>query len=142
MNHRRVILSLFVIAAVITGTAGYSSIQAERSVDVAVANEGDAFLAVEGQSPSIQNGTSEDAFEVTNQLGQPVDLTVQVLTAGGDVELGSVPEETIDGDGATADIDARCTGTQDGTLEITVRAESSDGDVMVQVDRSTMVTCT
>ena len=142
MNHRRVILSLFVIAAVITGTAGYSSIQAERSVDVAVANEGDAFLAVEGQSPSIQNGTSEDAFEVANQLGQPVDLTVQVLTAGGDVELGSVSKETIDGDGATADIDARCTGTDGGTLEITVRAESSDGDVMVQVDRSTMVTCT
>jgi uncharacterized protein YcfJ len=145
VNHRRAILALFALAALIAGTAGYTTIQAERSVDVAVADEGEAFLAVEGQTPTVENGSAEPAFEVTNQLGRQVDLTVRESYADGSVGLGAVAggerETTID-HGNSKNVTARCTGTTDGTLEVTVRAESDDGEVSVRIVRSTDVTCT
>ena len=144
MNHRRAILALFALAALIAGTAGYTTIQAERSVDVAVADEGEAFLAVERLSPQMHNGSSKAAFEVTNQLGRQVDLTVRESAADGSVELGSVAgggRETAIDDGGSKEVSARCTGTTGGTLEITVRAESDDGEVSVRIVRSTEVGC-
>jgi uncharacterized protein YcfJ len=147
VNHRRAILALFALAALIAGTAGYTTIQAERSVDVAVADEGEAFLAVEAVSPppEVENGSAEPAFEVTNQLGRQVDLTVRESYADGSVGLGAVAggerETTID-HGNSKNVTARCTGTTDGTLEVTVRAESDDGEVSVRIVRSTDVTCT
>lgn len=144
MNHRRAILALFALAALIAGTAGYTTIQAERSVDVAVAEEGEAFLAVEGLHPTVDNGTSEPAFEVTNQLGRSVDLTVRESYADGSVGLESVAgdgRETTVGDGRSKNVTARCTDTTDGTLEVTVRAESDDGEVSVRIVRSTEVDC-
>lgn len=144
MNHRRAILALFALAALIAGTAGYTTIQAERSVDVAVADEGEAFLAVEGQAPTVENGSAGTAFVVTNQLGRQVDLTVRESYADGSVGLGAVAdggrETTID-DGNSTDVTARCTGTADGTLEVTVRAESDDGEISVRIVRSTEVDC-
>lgn len=146
MNHRRAILALFALAALIAGTAGYTTIQAERSVDVAVADEGEAFLAVEAVSPTpeVDNGSAELAFEVTNQLGRRVDLTVRESYADGSVGLGAVAggerETTID-HGNSRNVTARCTGTADGTLEVTVRAESDDGEISVRIVRSTEVDC-
>lgn len=146
MNHRRAILALFALAALIAGTAGYTTIQAERSVDVAVADEGEAFLAVEAVSPTpeIRNGSAGTAFVVTNQLGRQVDLTVRESYADGSVGLGAVADggrETTIGDGNSNDVTARCTGTTDGTLEVTVRAESDDGEISVRIVRSTEVDC-
>ena len=144
MNHRRAILALFALAALIAGTAGYTTIQAERSVDVAVADEGEAFLAVEGQAPTVENGSAGTAFVVTNQLGRQVDLTIRESYADGSVGLGAVADggrETRIGDGNSKDVTARCTGTTDGTLEVTVRAESDDGEISVRIVRSTEVDC-
>lgn len=144
MNHRRAILALFALAALIAGTAGYTTIQAERSVDVAVADEGEAFLAVEGQAPTVENGSAGTAFVVTNQLGRQVDLTIRESYADGSVGLGAVADggrETRIGDGNSTDVTARCTGTTDGTLEVTVRAESDDGEISVRIVRSTEVDC-
>jgi hypothetical protein len=144
VNHRRAILALFALAALIAGSAGYTTIQAERSVDVAVADEGEAFLAVEGQAPTVENGSSGTAFNITNRLGHQVALTVRESYADGSVELGAVTdggrETTID-DGNSTDVTARCTGTTDGTLEVTVRAESGDGEISVRIVRSTEVDC-
>ena len=144
MNHRRAILALFALAALIAGTAGYTTIQAERSVDVAVADEGEAFLAVEGQAPTVENGSAGTAFVVTNQLGRQVDLTIRESYADGSVGLGAVADggrETRIGDGSPKNVTARCTGTTDGTLEMTVRAESDDGEISVRIVRSTEVDC-
>lgn len=144
MNHRRAILALFALAALIAGTAGYTTIQAERSVDVAVADEGEAFLAVEGQAPTVENGSAGTAFVVTNQLGRQVDLTIRESYADGSVGLGAVADggrETRIGDGSPKNVTARCTGTTDGTLEVTVRAESDDGEISVRIVRSTEVDC-
>lgn len=143
MNHRRAILALFALAALIAGSAGYTTIQAERSVDVVVAGEGEAFLSVEAVSPTpeIENGTEDTAFVVTNRLGRDVDVTVRDFDATGSVGLGGQRSGTTVPDGHTANINATCTGTTNGSLEVTVRAEAGDDEVSVQVVRSTDITC-
>jgi hypothetical protein len=141
VNHRRAILALFALAALIAGSAGYTTIQAERSVDVAVAGEGQAFLSVEAINPEIKNGSEEAAFEVTNRLGQKVDVTIQDSAATGSVGLGGVRSEEVK-NGHTTDINATCVGTADGTLDVTVQAESDDGAIFVRVVRSSDISCT
>lgn len=142
MNHRRAILAVFALAALIAGSAGYTTIQAERSVDVAVAGEGEAFLSVEAinPDPEIDNGSEGAAFEVTNRLGREVDVTIQDSDATGSVRLSGVTSTEVDND-HTTDINATCVGTTDGTLDVTVQAESDDDAIFVRVVRSTDVTC-
>jgi hypothetical protein len=140
VNHRRAILALFALAALIAGSAGYTTIQAERSVDVAVAGEGEAFLSVEAINPEIKNGSEDAAFEVTNRLGREVDVTIRDSDATGSVRLGGVTSTEVNND-HTTDINATCTGTTDGTLDVTVQAESDDGAIFVRVVRSTDITC-
>ncbi|TKX72910.1 hypothetical protein EXE46_15105 [Halorubrum sp. GN11_10-6_MGM] len=145
MRHRRLILALFVLATVITGTAGYSAIQAERSVDVTVADDGNAYLAVENQNNSVENGSTEGVLSVTNQFGREVELTVDDVETTGSVEYDSV-------DGATSDvtlsadeqamINASCTGTDDGELEVMVFVESDDNELSVRTMQVVEISCT
>ena len=144
MKHQRQILSLFVLAAVITGTAGYSSIQAQRSVDVAVANDEDAYLAVETHNQVITNGTTDSALTITNQFGRELALSVQDVTTTGSVKYDSldnsrdrVPIET----GDEINVSVTCDGTSDGTISTVIFAESDDGEISVRTMQDVIITC-
>lgn len=145
MRHRRLILALFVLAALITGTAGYSAIQAERSVDVAVADEETAYLAVESFSPEIENGSQKPALRVTNQFGREIDLSVQDVDTSGSVvydSLGTSNGEVSLKTGDHVEVDVRCSGTSDGTLEIVLFAEGKNDELSVRTLQKVDVTCT
>ena len=146
MRHRRLILALFVLATVITGTAGYSAIQAERSVDVTVADGEDAYLAVENTNDSITNGSTSSVLRVTNQFGREVDLTVDDIETTGSVEYESVnganDKVTLaTGDDRTAVINASCTGTDDGELEVMLIVESDDNELSVRTMQVIDISC-
>lgn len=147
MRHRRLILALFVLATVITGTAGYSAIQAERSVDVTVADDEDAYLAVENTNDSITNGSTSSVLRVTNQFGREVDLTVDDIETTGSVEYESVnganDEVTLEatGDDRTAVINASCAGTDDGELEVMLIVESDDNELSVRTMQVIDISC-
>lgn len=144
MRHRRLILALFVLATVITGTAGYSAIQAERSVDVTVADDEDAYLAVENTNDSITNGSTSSVLRVTNQFGREVDLTVDDIETTGSVEYESV-NGANDGvtlvTGDTAVINASCAGTDDGELEVMLIVESDDNELSVRTVQVIDISC-
>ena len=147
MKHRRLILALFVLATVITGTAGYSAIQAERSVDVTVADGEDAYLAVENTNDSITNGSTSSVLRVTNQFGREVDLTVDDIETTGSVEYESVnganDKVTLGatGEDRTAVINASCTGTDDGELEVMLIVESDDNELSVRTMQVIDISC-
>ena len=144
MRHRRLILALFVLATVITGTAGYSAIQAERSVAVTVADDEDAYLAVENTNDSITNGSTSSVLRVTNQFGREVDLTVDDIETTGSVEYESV-NGANDGvmlvTGDTAVINASCAGTDDGELEVMLIVESDDNELSVRTVQVIDISC-
>ncbi|AZQ14305.1 hypothetical protein [Halorubrum sp. PV6] len=144
MRHRRLILALFVLATVITGTAGYSAIQAERSVDVAVADDESAYLAVESHNPSIKNGSTGGALRVTNQFGREIDLSVQEVDTSGSVAYGSLgnsnSEVTLGADDSVQ-VSVRCNGTSDGGLSVMLFAVGENNELSVRMMQEVDVTC-
>lgn len=144
MRHRRLILALFVLATVITGTAGYSAIQAERSVDVTVADNENAYLAVESLDQSVENGSTGDALRVTNQFGREVDLSVQETDTTGSVAYESLKDsgnEVALGAGDKVSVVVRCRGTSDGTLDVMLFAESDDNELSVRTMQEVDISC-
>lgn len=144
MRHKRLILALFVLATVITGTAGYSAIQAERSVDVTVADDENAYLAVENTNDSIENGSTRGVLRVTNQFGRDVDLAVEDVETTGSVEYDSVGGTNGDVTlhaGEDEEIKASCTGTSDGKLEVMLFVESDDEELSVRTMQVVDISC-
>lgn len=144
MRHRRLILALFVLATVITGTAGYSAIQAERSVDVSVADDESAHLAVESHDPSVKNGSTGDVLRVTNQFGREIVLSVQEVDTSGSIvydSLGHSGDEVMLGTDDSVQVFVRCSGTRDGTLDVMLFAEGENNELSVRMMQEVDVTC-
>lgn len=148
MDHRRAILALFVAAALIAGTAGYDVVRSERSVDVAVAGDGQAYLAFDDEvdDEPIENGTVGTAFEVTNSLGQSVDLradpgqkpevSFEELNASG--ETGNEVDLATN---ETASVEVQCDDLADGTFDLTVEFVAEGDGLSVEATRTIEVRC-
>jgi len=147
MNYRRMLLALFVLAAAVVGNAGYTTIRADRSVDVAVANDENAYLAFSdaGADDAIQNGTTGTARTIDNQLGQEIrlrgteeDSDAGVSFVGLNASSGTSEEVSV-GAGETAEVIVECTDSDDGDVTIAFTAEG-DG-ILVETTRTIDVNC-
>ena len=109
INHRYIIAGILFIAIIITGTTAYDSITADRSVDISVVENKDAYLAIETQD--LENGSEVSAFEFTNNLNRDADLSVDVtdpIQSGASVvNEGDLNEQSIS-DGETAELNIEC----------------------------------
>jgi len=138
MDHGRTVLALFVVAALIVGTAGYDSIQSERSADVEVADDADAYLALEETGATIQNGSTGDVLELTNQFGTSIDVSVTDVSTSGGVTNQGLTASSL-GTGATAAIEVSCTSDSDGT--ITVDIEAAGDGIRFETTKTVAVEC-
>ena len=110
INHRYIIVGILFVAIIITGTTAYDSITADRSVDVSVVENEDAYLAIETQA--LESGSVVPAFTFTNNLNRDADLSVDVTDSIGKsgtsvVNQGDLNEKTIS-DGKTAELKIEC----------------------------------
>jgi hypothetical protein len=144
MNHRSIVVGLFVVAAAVLGTAGYDAVQSDRSVDVTVAPDQEAYLALDRPGEPIQNGTSGDILYVENRFETAVDVTLEEYT--GDTE--SVPEQGLNrttdiGPGERVALSATCATAGTYEVQVDLHAESVDQNVTVTVtDEPIEVECT
>lgn len=144
MNHRRVVLGLFVVAGLIVATAGYDVVQTDRSVDVGTASDADAYLAVSLPTTDVTNGETATILRVENQLGREVDVDVTDVTGDTDVIKTQGLDRNTLSVGESADLSAQVTcDTPDQTYTVTVelRAASDDGSLSVRMSRSVSITC-
>ena len=110
INHRYIIAGVLFIAIIITGTTAYDSITADRSVDISVVENEDAYLAIETRD--LKNGSEVPAFIFTNNLNRDADLSVDVTdsiqkSGASVVNEGDLNEKTIS-DGETAELNIEC----------------------------------
>jgi len=139
-NHLRIVLLLFVVAAAIVGTSGFSVIQAERSTDVAVVDDNQAYLVIETTGNEIKNGSTGTVLTVKNQFAEPVEVTTTSTESPDDITVQGFNSSSID-KRETAGLEVRCSDsrTSDGTITIDLTAEgdetsfeTSNKDVEVQ----------
>jgi hypothetical protein len=140
---RGVALALLVAAAVLlaTGSAGFSEVGADRSTDISVASDRNAYLGIEtvdGNS-GIVGGDPVTVFRLTDRFLS--DVTLTGLTTGSSVV--SIVTSTPAGIGdasAPLEVQVRCTAETNGkTAQFTITAEGPD--VEVSADRAVTITC-
>jgi hypothetical protein len=138
IDHGRAVLALFVIAALIVGTAGYDSIQGDRSADVEVASDADAYLGIQETGNTIPNGSTGSVLVLTNQFGTSVDLRISDVTTSDNVTNEGLTTSTL-GAGDTAALEVTCTSASDGT--ITVDIEASGDGISFETTKTVAVSC-
>ena len=139
MDHKQGILCLFITAATIMGTAGYSTIQSDRTVDVQVAGDDEAYLVINETRSTIDNGSTGTPLELTNQFAESVELSISVKSTQGDITSEGLNRTNIDpGEAAALQVKCEDTQTSDGTITVDITAdgdevsfETSDRDVAV-----------
>jgi len=111
----------------VPAASGFSAVSADRSVEVAVADDDEAYLGVaqELSNTNMSTGTTDIDVTVTNRFGSKITLdTVEVTVNGDTKELESL--------GPGEDGTAKFTGV-DCSREIDVAASGSGVDV--ELDR-------
>jgi len=82
-RHRSLVLAaaVVVLLATVSGTGGFSSAEADRSMDVSIANDDSAFVGFE-QTTEETNQTVNLTVAVTNQLPSGTTLSTVSVTVG------------------------------------------------------------
>jgi len=150
---RRLAVAALVAAAVlaIPATSGFSATSAERPVEVAVVDDGNAYLGLEKKSPTLGNGTHSDVLLVEMMNNFAIDITdIEVSVIEDDASMppnlvnsGSVTDSSL-GPGETADVTAdidcgNAAGSE--TFVVDLSAETADGS-SVELTRDVEVECT
>lgn len=100
MNTQRAVsvaLALAAAALLATGSLGFSSVSAERGVQVNVVDAEDAYVNATACSTNRGNGTSVKV-RVTNQYSEPFSIDQITDEDGDEIARGHVPESLDPGD--------------------------------------------
>lgn len=137
MNTQRAVsvaLALTAAALLATGSLGFSSVSAERGVQVNVVDAEDAYVGVvaceKDSSNSSQNANSVRVW-VTNQYSGPFDVSA-ITSDTGDSVAGPVPETLEPGESerfeslnADYEVTVEVTDGLDATVNVDVYSESN-----------------
>lgn len=150
---KRLALTGFVVAAVlvVASTGGLSAMTADRGVQVSVANDENAFLAIE-TNRITRCGTNHGVFEVQNQFGTDLtDFEAFVVEAHGvRASVKDAPDHLDDGDTVGAvdtgdiDIQVKALGPESDDIEpgsVTVHFEASGRGVGISLNRTVEADC-
>ena len=142
INHRYIIAGVLFIAIIITGTTAYDSITADRSVDISVVENENAYLAIETRD--LKNGSEVPAFTFTNNLNRDADLSVDVTdpiqkSGASVVNEGDLNEKTIS-DGKTAKLNIRCSDARK-SYNIGLQIILETTDIKIDVEREYTLEC-
>lgn len=127
-------------------TAAFSSVSADRSVTVAVADDDDAFLGVERSPVSVpQNGTERTPLlTVTNRFPMPVSMQWNVTDerphARPTIQNVSGPDTLDSGTTGTLQAVVVC-GNSTSVERPTIRVRATSEAVSVEIARSVEVRC-
>lgn len=153
MTRPRFSLALALLAVVVltASTGGFSSVDADRSLEVAVVDDDHALLEIDRGNRSLANGVHRKVRLLTlrNQFGDgPLAVpTVRVVGSGESQppRVGNASVTSDDGGTVKAIVaDVTCANNSNNAevFTVRVRASANDGDVSVRLSRRVRVTCT
>ena len=151
INHRYIIAGILFVTIIITGTTAYDSVTADRSVDVSVVEDGDAYLAIETRD--LENGTEVSAFTFTNNLNRNADLKVDVtdrigkdgasvvnITVGESSDERETSEKIAISNGETAELNIECSDSSKSyNIGLEIILETTN--IEIDVDRKYTLEC-
>lgn len=146
MRFRRLFLIGIFVAVVPTllfGTGSFTSVSAERGLDVSVVDDQNAYLGVTEETlEEGENGGQFTALHLEDQFPGDTDLELEHVETDGDfVTVTTSAGAEIGGPSDPLDVDVRCADDSVGTetVEFSITAEGTG--VKADVDHSVGITC-
>jgi len=150
INHRYIIAGILFVTIIITGTTAYDSVTADRSVEVSVVEDGDAYLAIE--TDDLTNESVVPAFTFTNNLNRDADLKVDVtdpiengasvvnITVGESSDERETSEKIAISNGETAELNIECSDSSKSyNIGLEIILETTN--IEIDVDRKYTLEC-
>jgi hypothetical protein len=144
---RTLSLALAFAAAVgmVFGTAGFTAMEADRGLDVDVANDTGAYLGYDPVADEVHDGESVPVVEYRNQFGVDLgefDVDVSIQSSGStDAAIESVNAPSSLGRGTAAPVNVTLSCPERETVHLRFEADGNGGGVSVSLDRVHEVTC-
>jgi hypothetical protein len=147
VRARRVALAAAALALVATtaSSAGFTSVSADRGVEISTAPDSHAFLTIDHHHPTL-TAQSDDArlVNITNQFAMTLtSVTVTVTHGAGPAELANGPvtlEESLHPGGSlVVTVPVECDGS--GHAEFVVSVDASGPEATVDLTRTVGVVC-
>ena len=141
-----ILLALTAAIGFIFGTAGFTTMDADRGVGINVTEDDNAYLGYEpliDEGENITAGQSTPVVEYHNQIGVNLNaLGVDVLrisSSGPTIETSDAPSQLGRGGAGTVTVTLDCSTTQ--YIDIKFEATGSGSETSVTFDRTLSVTC-
>ena len=151
MKRRQLILLLGGASsgAMSVGTGAFSSVEAERNVEVSVVEDENAYLGLEQVADSVTVGDETKVVRIQNQFATPLDLSVVVKEVnksigginvdGHDLSQGDEADVTLSsGDSVYILVACRESGEE---IPFRLRFDGNAGEASVDKTRKFEITC-
>jgi hypothetical protein len=132
MIDRRLLVLLATIVlttTLVTSSAGVSSVESSRNLQVAVADDSSALLGFNQTVSNTTNGTTTLTLTLTNKFASGTSLTTISVTVGGETTNLAENGSVAPGEQVTATFESVSCG---GSMTV----EASGSEVFVSLDRS------
>jgi hypothetical protein len=153
MTLRRLSIVLLLASAIVlvVGSAGFSTITADRGVNVNVVSDDHAYVGYDTEPITLRtdvNGSAvaqRELVTVTNRFGgyenklEVVDVEYDVTGHAVSITDGSIvtPEPIDPGERGSIDGEVRCHGTEPATVSVTISVEATDVSAELAGDTET-----
>lgn len=127
-------------AAGLQATGAFDGVNAQRDLEVATADDGRAFLAINSEAVSGFDGDTVTLLKLTNRFEQPLtSISATVVSSGNPIDPQTIQTPVGLAQGESGPVQATLNCATDGTVEIQIVAASDNQ--RVQIKRFVQVTC-
>ncbi|MFP9060843.1 hypothetical protein ACLI4R_09955 [Natrialbaceae archaeon A-chndr2] len=145
MNRTKLVslvVGLVAVIALVTASGAFSGLEADRSLDVSVVDDDEAYLKIDGVDKQFEaeENTTIGTLEITNQFSEPADIEIELEDSPDGFDEGDFEsdlEQTLDS-GDSTEFEANCTAS--GEVTVTITAETDSAEVTAN-DRSFHLEC-
>lgn len=138
------LLALVAVTAIVSGTAGFSALEADRTLEVSVTDDEHAYLGYAPLTDTVRAGERTPIVEYHNRFGADLDpLAVDVSPAAPEnttAEIVAVDAPNSLAGGATGSVSVVLTCPAETVVRLSIEAVG-DGPAGASLDRVHSVTC-
>ena len=139
------VLAFAAVLGLVFGTAGFTSMSADRGLDVNVTDDESAYLGYAPLTDEIHDGEPTSVVEYRNQFGNDLDefhVTVSIVNSDGTratIKAVDSPDSLDRGASESVDVTLHCPVEEE--VDLLFEANGSGAGVSVSLDRVQTLTC-
>lgn len=134
------VVALAASLVLVTATGAFTSVEADRGVNVAVVSDENAYLGLDARVAGCGNHAR---YRVTNRFGTAIDVTASVVDASANLSgvVTNAPTDLAPGDSGTIDVRVTPTGNTTPAGWVTLDITATGSEVRAELTRTVPTAC-